>query len=635
MRLDELEALLEQTAALSETSIAADVFSPRLLEAAMRAAAAAGAALWAADYEGVWRDEAVVGSVEGGHEGRVAFARAAADKRRILFVPPGGRAETGGPLNESDGWLLFAPAPSGRVLELCLGRDVGNDRRLLTEVARSFAELAGGFFERQELSVLRQRAMHWRRLEAFVAAVHAPLDLAPTAYAVANEGRLIVGCDRLSVALGRRGRIAAVSGVERPDRRADAVGHIERIAAATVRSGGQRWLLTEDSPEGPPLPRPLARAWQEYRTAVGAKQLEVIVLRGRDNRDLGVLVAEWFGEPRQEGEGLESIAVHAGSALTNARQATPGFFGRALRTVAAPFRLRHLPKSLLVVTAAAAVAAMLLFWEIDFSVAARGQLRPAAQNEVFAPRDGIVRSLNVRHGQSVRTGDTLLELADPALDFDLERVLGELRTSRQRLISVQAARTTGPAAGRANDAGRSAQLAGEEKELLERLAGLERQLEILERERDALKVVSPIDGVVLTWETADRLESRPVRRGQRLLTVARPEGDWLLELYVPDRKIGHVREARAASDGKLAIDYLLATDPSVTHHETVDSIALSTERHIDDEPSVRLTAHVERSQVRDPRPGATVVANVRCGQRPAGYVWFRELIEAIQTRVLF
>ncbi len=129
------------------------------------------------------------------------------------------------------------------------------------------------------------------------------------------------------------------------------------------------------------------------------------------------------------------------------------------------------------------------------------------------------------------------------------------------------------------------------------MAGLEKQLEILEREQHALTVKSPITGVVLTWETDERLDARPVRRGQRLLTVAQPDGDWLLELFVPDRSIGHVLAAQQSMP-ELKIDYLIATDPAVTHHETVDSIALSTEAHEDDEPSVRVTARVDRCACR-------------------------------------
>jgi hypothetical protein len=236
----------------------------------------------------------------------------------------------------------------------------------------------------------------------------------------------------------------------------------------------------------------------------------------------------------------------------------------------------------------------------------------------------------------VTAGSPLLVLADPSLDLDLEQVLGDIRTARQRLLSIQATRTT--AAGGDRSGGRppdrTGQLAGEEKEIEERVAGLEKQLAILERERAGLTVASPIDGVVLTWETDQRLDDRPVRRGQRLLTVAQPEGEWVLELFVPDRRIGHVLTAQD-SQSQLKIDYLIATDPSVTHHEVVDSIALSTEPHEGEEPSVRVTARMEASAAGDLRPGSTVVGKIHCGQRPIGYVWFHDLFESLKSRFFF
>ena len=89
------------------------------------------------------------------------------------------------------------------------------------------------------------------------------------------------------------------------------------------------------------------------------------------------------------------------------------------------------------------------------------------------------------------------------------------------------------------------------------------------------------------------------------------------------------------SQSQLKIDYLIATDPSVTHHEVVDSIALSTEPHEGEEPSVRVTAHMEASVAGDLRPGSTVVGKIHCGQRPIGYVWFHDLFESLRSRFFF
>jgi hypothetical protein len=41
----------------------------------------------------------------------------------------------------------------------------------------------------------------WTQLEAFARDIHASLDPTRVAFQVANEGRRIIGCDRLSVAV--------------------------------------------------------------------------------------------------------------------------------------------------------------------------------------------------------------------------------------------------------------------------------------------------------------------------------------------------------------------------------------------------------------------------------------------------
>ena len=62
---------------------------------------------------------------------------------------------------------------------------------------------------------------------------------------------------------------------------------------------------------------------------------------------------------------------------------------------------------------------------------------------------------------------------------------------------------------------------------------------------------SPVAGQVITWDLYNRLNQRPVERGQLLLQIADPENEWQLELKVPDDRIGHVIRAQNALYGTL------------------------------------------------------------------------------------
>ncbi len=76
-------------------------------------------------------------------------------------------------------------------------------------------------------SVAQQRL--WNQLEGFTHQIHGSLDLREAAYAVANDGKKLVGCDRLSVAMKIGGRVLveAVSGQEVVEQRANLIRELD------------------------------------------------------------------------------------------------------------------------------------------------------------------------------------------------------------------------------------------------------------------------------------------------------------------------------------------------------------------------------------------------------------------------
>src|SRR5207248_2796584 len=175
----------------------------------------------------------------------------------------------------------------------------------------------------------------------------------------------------------------------------------------------------------------------------------------------------------------------------------------------------------------------------------------------------------------------------------------------------------------------------EEEEVKELLASLEKQYEILKAQQAELLVKRPIDGQVLTWNVDRLLESRPVQRGQGLLTMADLGGDWVLEMQVADDRIGHVFDAQRTLGRDLPVSFVLATDPGTTHHGRIDRIALAVETDEKNGPEALVTIGIDRDTIAGLRPGATVVPKIHCGRRAIGYVWLHGVWEAIQKRLLF
>ena len=73
-----------------------------------------------------------------------------------------------------------------------------------------------------------------------------------------------------------------------------------------------------------------------------------------------------------------------------------------------------------------------------------------------------------------------------------------------------------------------ARLSGQVLEYTKTEESLEDQLKLYHIKQQQLKVVSPIDGQVLSWQIRDKLLHRPVEKGQVLMTVADPAGQWEL-----------------------------------------------------------------------------------------------------------
>ncbi len=477
-------------------------------------------------------------------------------------------------------------------------------------------------------------------LDAFIERAHSALDLETTAYDIANEGRRVLGCDRLSVAICRdaQSQLVAISGVDTVSRRANSVRLLERLINAVLES--DQTIAVTGSTEN--IPPHIAGPLRKYLAETSAHNVAVIPLRfTTSNRDgsgttnnVGALVVEQFnddGSLHAEQRKINTIVRHSTLALRNAaeHQQQSSLWARL---GGRQFR-RRLKKTLLILTTLAVIAA-LMFVPTDFTVEGTGELQPLNQRDVFAGADGIVSTIHTNHADQVQADDLLIELRRPQLEFEISRVLGELQTTRQRLATARTARlqTTGSTQSTSVAV---QQYAVAEEELRQTIKNLEKQREILELQTHDLNVRSPLSGQVITWDLEKRLSARPVQRGQRLMTVAELDGPWILEIELPDHRTGHVIDAQKSLQPGLDVSYIIASNPEVTHHGTLESVSTATDFDETERPTVTLRVSIDRDDIKNLRPGATVMARVHCGERSIGYAWFHDLIDAVRMWFLF
>ena len=347
----------------------------------------------------------------------------------------------------------------------------------------------------------------------------------------------------------------------------------------------------------------------------------------------GVLVLESF-TPKPAGDGdramLESVCRQARLAVARAvrYERIPAVrlweqWGRWCR----PGRVLRM--ALWSLPLVAAVAA-LVFVPAEFRVTCRGRLRPQIERRIFAPRDGRVERLHADHGDAVVANQLLAAMQSSDLDYEWTRLLGEIQTTTEQLESLRTTRLGGKPLT-ADQRDEYVRQTAEEERLKKLLASLQEQKKLLDGEREAMQLRSPIAGHVLTWDLTEALQQRPVKRGQVLMTVADTGGPWVLEVEVPDQDAGYVLAARRASRPDLPVSFILATNPSQTYAGRLERLAEITEADQHQQLSVTALVRVEASAIPHRLAGAGVVARIDCGRRALGYVWLHDLIEAVRS----
>ena len=118
------------------------------------------------------------------------------------------------------------------------------------------------------------------------------------------------------------------------------------------------------------------------------------------------------------------------------------------------------------------------------------------------------------------------------------------------------------------------------------------------------------------------------------MSVAALDGVGRLHLRVIDEDSRHVMQAMRQNANKLDVTFSIASDPGKRHSAELHEIGTITESWGDVGASVRVEALVDASEMKNARPGATVVAKIHCGKSSIGYVWTRRLWDFVYLRFL-
>ncbi len=520
------------------------------------------------------------------------------------------------------------------------------------------SELAGEWLKTQKLKQFSDKTSLWAQADQFSRQIHESLNLRETAYAVANEGRRLIGCDRVSVAIarGRKCHIEAVSGQDTMENRSNIVTAFGNLATKVIATGEPLWYegSTQDSPPQ------IEDAIEHYVDESYAKAITVLPLRrpaavdaghqastGQVDRDtdslgevIGALIIEQIETelPRTiMAPRMDLVYEHSARAVTNSMDHSNLFLmplWRTLGKAAWVVRARTLPKTLTIAGLVLLAMCILTFVKKDFYLKAKGSLQPSVKQDVFVPVSGIVVGVHVEDQDEVEAGAPLLTLQNTDLEVQLQEVLGQIQTTHEQFLSAQDALSRGGNTNLSED--EKVRLGGQVRELQARMHSLRLQRDLLEKKSEMLNITAPIGGqVMLSWDVEESLMNRTVEPGQVLMTIADPSGEWELELFMKETRVGKVDVARNDIQSQLEVKYVLATDPGSERDGTVEDVEDITQMHDEEGHTVRIRVGIDQSDITDPRPGTTVRGKVLCGKAPIGYTWFHEAIEWVQANVLF
>jgi len=569
-----IRSLVGEIAQLSKAEIAPEEFYGQFLPRVVSALAAEGGAVWTLNPEGRLALQYQIDLQKTGlrereeaqaQHGRLLYQ--ALSSSEGLLVPP-----HSGPGDEQDDQaanatdfllllgLLKTDLETVGVVEVFQRADSGpSTQKGYLRFLMQMCELAGDYLKSHQLRHFTDRQVLWTQLEDFSRVVHASLDPRETAYTIANEGRRLIECDRLSVAIrkGKHCTIEAVSGQDLFDKRSNTVRLLGKLATAVVASGDDVWY-TGDTRDMPPQ---VEDAVQEYVDEAHSKTVAVLPLRrpAAEEQDdpnkrtepeppIGALIVEQIEDsrvPPSLRQRSDVVCRHSSTALANALEHQNLFLmpvWRALGKTRWVLQSRTLPKTLSIAGAVLLVLLALGLWPAQFRLEAKGTLEPAVRQDVFAGIDGVVQELKCAHGEEVAKDQLLVRLRNTDLEVAITDVEGQRITTRERLLAVQRSLVEEKSL-KIEERNR---LAGEQAELKQKAQTLDAQLALYKAKELELQVKSPIQGQIVTWDLRNRLIQRPVQRGQVLLRVADPDGPWQLELHMPESRMGHIVKQQQA-----------------------------------------------------------------------------------------
>ena len=314
-----------------------------------------------------------------------------------------------------------------------------------------------------------------------------------------NDTRLMF--NYRTACLLEKGKLTAVSGLPAPIKDAPFTQWIEQLCAKTSNlfDPKMRELVSIDFPED------VAEEWNEY---VPSHLLWMPMLNERNEEVACLLLARdepWKVEEQRLLVYWVGTAGHAIQAIKLRKQHWWQSLSKKMRSQ--------------ILTGSAAILTLLLIIPVRMTVIVSAEVVPRDPFIVRAPMDGVIGEVMVAPNQEITRGTVLVQLDESSLNSRNEVARQELEVARAEYM-------------RAEQTSIIDRTAASQRYLLnsrieQRNAELEYVKELLTRS----KIESDVPGLVMIEDTTE-LRGRPVKVGEKILTIANPDSVEL-EAWMP------------------------------------------------------------------------------------------------------
>ncbi len=662
----QINQLVEEISRLSDAQLGPQQYYAEFLQRVLQAIAAPAGAIWARTPQGnlvqqyqIKMRETGVDQSDQSRECHVELLRQAAQQGRELLVPPQSGAAKGpegkaAPANLTRYVILLAPIILDKQVAGLLEVFQEADRppaaqRGFLQFLVKMTEFPSGFIRNLQLRQMMGQQHLWTQLEAFARQIHGSLNPREVAYLVANEGRRLIDCDRVSVALrlGSSTKIQAVSGADVIEKRSSLIQTMRKLFNEVI-AWGERLVYSGVKDES--LPPRVLHALDAYLAESNSKLLLVTPLRDERETDKSrpcrsALMMECFetaGSVEQLSNRLEVVSRHAAPAMYNAaehRRIPLRWALMPLARIKDGLRGRRLAMTLAILAAIALVMATLVLTPYELRMDARGQLTPKDRQTVYPPVEGKIIKVLATHGRKVTKGEPLLYMEDSGRAIRMENLLAEFKQADALVnnLKSQIAKT--------NNQKDKHDLELQQIEAQGKRDAAGSELAILASQTPDPRrtpVKAPMDGSVVTFDLHDRLMNMTVKPDVPLMKVADLKSAWEVEVDIPEANVGRIKEALARNQGDpIDVDILLLSRPDHKYKGRLygGDLGGETTDNAEKQPVLRariqLGGDLSREELNKMPVGAEVRVMIHCGKRSIGYVWFYELWEFFYERVLF